>query len=315
MVETPHPWQSGPAELIAFALEQSHKQGELNQRIAFLLLDVSVETLFKTFLVLPDSVTSTGLSHYERKKAAEGNFHELCDGIKKAASKRLEGIDLTHIQYYHDLRNKLYHQGNGINVGKVDVRNYAKLSVNLLQRLLEVDLFDELNQPLVDRGTAPSKERRKGKSSKSGQTRNEIYQQFFAILLARFKQERPRATSASKPFTQNWFWFSAGRQGYFLGWMFRRNQQLCVEFYVDTLDARANKKSFAKLEQRRDEIESRIGKTLDWNLLPEYRQSRVGTCVKSSITDSDAELNTAQDWALDMMIKFYDTFHPLVREV
>lgn len=169
MVETPHPWQSGPAELIAFALEQSHKQGELNQRIAFLLLDVSVETLFKTFLVLPDSVTSTGLSHYERKKAAEGNFHELCDGIKKAASKRLEGIDLTHIQYYHDLRNKLYHQGNGINVGKVDVRNYAKLSVNLLQRLLEVDLFDELNQPLVDQGTAPSKERRKGKSSKSGQ--------------------------------------------------------------------------------------------------------------------------------------------------
>jgi len=135
-----HPWQSGPSELIRHAIEHLHQEDDFNQRIAFLLLDVGVETLFKTFLQLPEEVTGTKVSFSERMKASEGNFHELIQGIRKAAGKRLENVDLAHIQFYHDLRNKLYHQGNGITVPPEKTQGYALLVVECLKSLLDVDL-------------------------------------------------------------------------------------------------------------------------------------------------------------------------------
>ena len=99
-----HPWQSGPTELIRYALEHLHRPSDLSQRIAFLLLDVGVETLFKTFLELPEEVTGAKLSYSKRREAVEGNFHQLLRGVKDAAGDRLLGIELTHVQFYHNLR-------------------------------------------------------------------------------------------------------------------------------------------------------------------------------------------------------------------
>ena len=139
-MNTNHPWQSGPSELIRHAIEHLHQEDDFNQRIAFLLLDVGVETIFKTFLQLPEEVTGTKASFSERIKASEGNFHELTQGIRKAAGNRLGGIDLAHIQFYHDLRNKLYHQGNGITIPTEKAKGYASLAVECLKALLDVDL-------------------------------------------------------------------------------------------------------------------------------------------------------------------------------
>ena len=135
-----HPWQSGPTELIKYAIQHLHRDDEFSQRIAFLLLGVGVETLFKTFLQLPEEVTGTKISFSERIKASEGKFHELVRGLKKAAGKRLDNVDLTHIQFYHDLRNKLYHQGNGITVPPEQTKGYASLVVECFKALLDVDL-------------------------------------------------------------------------------------------------------------------------------------------------------------------------------
>lgn len=149
-MKTIHPWQSGPLELIKYAIEHLHQEDEFNQRIAFLLLDVGVETLFKTFLQLPEEVTKTKVSFSERTKASEGNFHELIQGIKKAAGNRLSNIDLTHIQFYHDLRNKLYHQGNGITIPTEKANGYALLAVECLKSLLDVDLNPILSSKQED---------------------------------------------------------------------------------------------------------------------------------------------------------------------
>jgi hypothetical protein len=65
-----HPWQSGPTELISHAIEHLHNRTEFDNRIAFLLFDVGVETLFKTFLMLPDEVTGAKTSFQKRKDAA-----------------------------------------------------------------------------------------------------------------------------------------------------------------------------------------------------------------------------------------------------
>jgi hypothetical protein len=141
------PWQSGPAELIRYALIHLYRESDFDRRIAFLLLDVGVETLFKTYLLLPEEVTGTTTRYPDRKAAAEGNFHGLVRGVKNASGSALASFNLAQVQYYHDLRNKLYHQGNGITVPAEEAKGYAQLATGLLKALLDVDLTDELQRP------------------------------------------------------------------------------------------------------------------------------------------------------------------------
>ena len=72
-----HPWQSGPTELVRYALSHLEGQSAGDQRIAFLLLDVAVETTLKTYLQLDEDVTGTKVSFAKRREACEGNFHDL----------------------------------------------------------------------------------------------------------------------------------------------------------------------------------------------------------------------------------------------
>jgi hypothetical protein len=130
-----HPWQSGPTELISLAIHHLRNNNDFDRRIAFLLLDIGIETLLKTYLTLPDKITGAKTKFHERKDASESNFHSLLKGVE-TASPQLEGYDFSYLQFYHDLRNKLYHQGNGITVSEQHVNGYAELAVELLKTLL-----------------------------------------------------------------------------------------------------------------------------------------------------------------------------------
>jgi hypothetical protein len=55
--------------------------------------------LFKTFLVLPDSVTRVKTSFSARSSAAQGGFHALVQGVRDATPDRAAKFDLTHVQY------------------------------------------------------------------------------------------------------------------------------------------------------------------------------------------------------------------------
>lgn len=136
-----HPWQSGPKELFEFALNTLKTHNEINQRISFLLFDLGIETLFKTFLSLPEEITNTKLSFADRKKYANGNFHDLIKGIRLAANVNISESDLHNVKFYHDIRNHLYHQGDGITVRQDHVNGYAKVGTTLLKQLLGIDLI------------------------------------------------------------------------------------------------------------------------------------------------------------------------------
>jgi len=161
MIKTQHPWQTGPTELIEFALERMHKGSDFDRRLAFLILDVGVETLIKTFLTLPDSVTGVRTSFSARSNAAQGGFHALIQGLIESIPDKAKTIDFAHIQYYHGIRNTLYHQGNTVATVRDDqLRGYASLAVSLLKELLDIDLSESLisiapesktaNDPVVD---------------------------------------------------------------------------------------------------------------------------------------------------------------------
>jgi hypothetical protein len=163
MAKALEPWQAGATELLEKAIGHLHLGTDADQRVAYLLLDVGVETVFKTFLLLPVKVTKTKLSFADRKRVAEGSFHDVVEGIETAASDRLKGINLARVEYYHGVRNKLYHEGSGITVGAKQVQEYARLAVDLLKALLEVDLTPELNKPQID---AKRQQRLKAKKAK-----------------------------------------------------------------------------------------------------------------------------------------------------
>lgn len=142
-MSTDHPWQLFPGQLIHYAIDHLHAPSEFDQIVGFLLLDVGVETLFKVFLTLPEEVTKTNMPYTKRRQAAEGNFHDLVKGVEtaaKSAGDRLKGIDLGHVEYFHGLRNKLYHAGNGITVQGKHAAQYASIAMDLLDRLLGIDL-------------------------------------------------------------------------------------------------------------------------------------------------------------------------------
>ena len=160
-----HPWQSGPTELIAHAIEHLQKATEFDNRIAFLLFDVGVETLFKTYLLLPDEVTGTKSKFEKRKAAANGvahtfddekkqprkdwKFHDLIKGIGEAKPEIKIEFDLNHVEFFHEKRNALYHDGNGITIESDNLRSYSSIAVNLLKYLLDIDLSEILSAPDV----------------------------------------------------------------------------------------------------------------------------------------------------------------------
>ena len=143
-MDTPHPWQVTPTELLKQAIRFLHDETEVNRQIAYLLTDVGVETMFKTYLLLPDSITGAKVDYYNREKATESNFHILVETVKEAAEDRITGINIENVKYYHTIRNKLYHQGDGIVPVSTNAENYLKVATELLFCLLDVDIRNML---------------------------------------------------------------------------------------------------------------------------------------------------------------------------
>jgi hypothetical protein len=146
-MDTRHPWQSGPSELIAHALKHLHRQSEFDLRMAYLLLDTGVELLLRTFLTLPEEAIRMRTGAAERLHAAQGDLRDMVRGVESAAGPRLLGINLNDVTAYHEMRKKLYDQGRGTPVPAEMVQSYASLAVKLLRRLLDVDLETRLVQP------------------------------------------------------------------------------------------------------------------------------------------------------------------------
>jgi len=136
--------------------------------------------------------------------------------------------------------------------------------------------------------------------------------QYFVSLLEGFKELRPGIAKARNVSDQNWIAFGAGRSGFGFAWVFTARKELQVELYIDTGNREANKKAFDDLLQRKREIEKTLGFALRWERLNEKRASRISVGKPLEITDTRDKLDQGRDWALDTMVKFVDTFRPLI---
>lgn len=144
MKSNARPWITGPRELLDHGLEHLSKpeDTDFDRRIALISIDNAVELMIKTYLGQPKRALGI---HIPRKRLEEisNSFPDLLDAIKEYGKDRLGEIDLSDIEWFHRLRNELYHAGNGLTVEKQKVLVYAKIADQLFTNLFEVKPSDQ----------------------------------------------------------------------------------------------------------------------------------------------------------------------------
>lgn len=138
---TQPPWASGPGELLKHGLELLKKNTGISRCLAMISIDNAVELMSTTYLGLPQRVTGLKISRSEYQEFVE-SFPKLLDALEKHAGDKLDGIDLGAIEWYHRLRNQLYHQGNGLTVEEDKVEIYAELANILFANLFGFRLVE-----------------------------------------------------------------------------------------------------------------------------------------------------------------------------
>lgn len=121
------PWVTGPKEILQHGLSLLHEDFDRNRRLALLSIDNAVELTIKTYLGLPKRVTGIQISRRDFAEISD-SFPKMLDALEEHASEFLKGIDLGDIEWFHRLRNQLYHQGNGLTVAREQVEVYAELA-------------------------------------------------------------------------------------------------------------------------------------------------------------------------------------------
>ena len=133
------PWISGPREILQHGLSLLHEDSDRNRRLALLSIDNAVELMIKTYLGLPKRITGIQISRKDFSEISE-SFPKMLDALEEYAGQYLNGIELGDIEWFHRLRNQLYHQGNGLTVARDQVEVYAELAKLLFKNLFGDDL-------------------------------------------------------------------------------------------------------------------------------------------------------------------------------
>ena len=104
-------------------------------------IDNAVELMMKTYLGLPERITGLKITRKEYQDFSE-SYPKLLDALEKYASDKIVSIDLGALEWYHRLRNELYHQGNGLTVERDKVEVYAELANVLFVNLFGFHLIE-----------------------------------------------------------------------------------------------------------------------------------------------------------------------------
>ncbi len=129
------PWTDGPRELIQHAVDHLALGGDFDRRVLMVSIDNAVELTIKTYLGLPKRARGSEGPGRKELEAASESFPGLLDLLEKYASQWIVGLSLDDIEWYHRLRNQLYHSGNEITVEMAKAETYLELAISLFESL------------------------------------------------------------------------------------------------------------------------------------------------------------------------------------
>jgi len=137
------PWMEGPLELLNHAIGHLELESGFDNRIAMISVDVAVESMIKSYLTMP--ATERGTKHVSREEYQKitKSFHSLLLGlVAHIPNKKRYQEEISDIEWYHTIRNELYHSGIDVTVDKQKVETYLEIAKSLFSDLFKVKIDD-----------------------------------------------------------------------------------------------------------------------------------------------------------------------------
>lgn len=147
------PWQIAPSDFIAHAIEHANKSTDFDKQMAFLVLDIGVETAIKTYI---EKDKKREFKTYIKKMKNKGDengkievneddlnkvsFFTILTALKEFVGNRIPEFDPDIVNSYHKQRNDLYHNETRLNPPDEDLRSYIEIAKKILKALLDIDI-------------------------------------------------------------------------------------------------------------------------------------------------------------------------------
>ncbi len=145
------PWCQGPKELLNHAIEHLKIGKGFDIRIAMISIDNAIELMIKTYLELPERITDLNLSRKELEEYFE-NFPKLLKALEKYVPNILSKNDFNDIEYFHRVRNDLYHGATALTIERDKTEAYLALAELLYQKLFYPETaIKELTREKLDK--------------------------------------------------------------------------------------------------------------------------------------------------------------------
>lgn len=128
-------WVNGPRELLEHASEHIATKSDFDKRIAFISIDNAVELSIITYLSLPKRIAKRDTPSRKEIADAENSFSGLLDLLERFRCDLCDIVFLEDIEWYHRMRNQLYHNGNCITIDASQVESYYEISITLFETL------------------------------------------------------------------------------------------------------------------------------------------------------------------------------------
>ena len=134
------PWSEGPKELLQHAVDHLALGGDFDRRIAMISADNAVELMIKTYLGLPKRIRGEDGPTRRELEDSRNSFPATLDLLEKYFENKLTGVNPEEIEWYHCIRNEVYHAGHGVTVELARVQTYLELALLLFRNLFDVEL-------------------------------------------------------------------------------------------------------------------------------------------------------------------------------
>ncbi|MBL0912542.1 MAG: hypothetical protein IBJ09_09220 [Bacteroidia bacterium] len=142
-------WASGAVELLSHAAQHISLNSAFDKRIAFISIDNAVEIMTRIYLNLPKQYFNGQRGPTRREiEDCNNSFSAYLELLNRYFREKIIGLDVGDIEYYHRLRNKLYHDGTGLSVDEEHLKAYFTISKILILRLFDIDFktdYEEAN--------------------------------------------------------------------------------------------------------------------------------------------------------------------------
>ena len=151
------------------------------------------------------------------------------------------------------------------------------------------------------------------------QERERAYIDFFSALCRALDPMAPFRIKDHTLTGANWHTFvglpEAGHQMAVLAFTLASGKRARVELYIDSGDKDRNKQIFDQLHLLKGEMEAVLKEPLAWERLDNSRASRIALYRPGAITDSEQDLESLRQWAVEAIVRFYNAVGPVANRV